>query len=306
MKKIIILLALALFIAGCDKEVAEGDGPFIGGVDGVAISFREGAPLTEFNQGEDIPVKVLLKNNGEYAISSGTSFVRLYGVKHDSFGLAPEYKAVTGDLRGAEKGFLEEGGEQEVDFGVLNYNLDVRGKVDQTLRAKVCYPYRTEARVNACISSRRISETGADEVCSVDGEKLVGGSVSKGPVQLTSFTEKIIGTDEVAFTLTFENQHTGTAYSKDGVCEDFDDPTKVITHDGVVFIDLFPEDIVCSFVGEDANSGVVNIKDGPKNLVCRMPVDSSTGSNYPQDVTVTADYKYVEGTEVPLTVLGLG
>tara|TARA_Y100000310_G_scaffold345600_1_gene467096 strand:- start:6740 stop:7657 length:918 start_codon:yes stop_codon:yes gene_type:complete len=305
MKKLLLVVALAFLVAGCGEgEVAESEGPFIGGVDGVEISFKERSPLTEFNAGEDIPVKVLLKNNGEFSIPSTLSFVRLYGVKHDSFGLPSSYQAVTGELRGAEKGFLEEGGEQEVDFGALNYNLDVRGKLDQTLRAKICYPYKTEARVLACVSSRRISEAGTDEVCSVDGEKLGSGSVSKAPVQLTSFTESLLATDEIAFTLVFENSHTGNVFGVDGSCDDFDDTVKSIDHAGLITIDMDPDTVLCKFVGEDANVGVLDVGAGAKTLVCTMPVDSLVGSNYVEEITVNVDYKYVESASVDLTILG--
>ncbi len=300
----LLLVGILFLVAGCKEETVEGIGPFIGGVDGVTISFKEGAPITEFSKGESVPVSVLLKNNGEYTIPSGFAYVRLYGIKHDNFGLSPTYTPISGELRGAQKDFLEEGGEQEVSFGSLTYNLDVRGKLDQTLRAKICYPYKTEARINTCASSREISEAGSDEVCTVEGEKIVSGGVSKAPVQLTSFTERLIGTDQVAFTMEFANQHTGEVFNSEGKCEDFDDATTSLSHAGMIKIDLFPEDVICSFVGQDANSGYLNVKDGPKKLVCTMTVNSAADSSYVEEVTVNVDYKYIDSTSVDLTILG--
>ena len=46
MKKVLLLIALAFLVAGCGDPEVVSEGPFIGGVDGVAVSFKEGAPPT--------------------------------------------------------------------------------------------------------------------------------------------------------------------------------------------------------------------------------------------------------------------
>ena len=55
----------------------------------------------------------------------------------------------------AEQGIFEEGGEAIIDVGQIDYAGVISGFVERDLFAKVCYPYKTMANVEACVTSKK-------------------------------------------------------------------------------------------------------------------------------------------------------
>jgi len=302
MKKIIfVLLLVTVFVSACgdDGNVVTNEGPFVGGSEGVAVSFVEGAPFGEFVAGQDIPVKLLLKNNGEHDLAEGSIEAKLFGVHLPSFSLDAGWAVVNSPLIGVKKGFLEEGSEKIVDMGVLNYVAEINNPVETTLYSKICYPYRTSASVDICVSSKEIEDSGGEIVCDIAEDKLVEGGVSSGPVQLASFSEEFEGVNRLAFKLTFENQGVGQVFSKDSLCESVDTVEGNLEEDKVYL--TMPEDITCFFIeGDESNEGYVRV--GGNTVTCHMDVEN-TGSTYERNINILADYKYVESTSVGLTIL---
>ncbi len=302
MKKLFVALLMAVvFISGCggDNEVPTGEGPFIGGSEGVLVSFVDSAPSYEFVAGQDIPVKLLLKNNGEHDLAEGSVEAKLYGVHMPSFGLDSDWKSVTSPLIGAKKGFLEEGPEKMVDMGTLNYVAEISSPMETTLFGKICYPYRTSASVELCISSQEIEDSGGEVVCDISGEKVVSGGVSSGPVQLTSFAEQFEGRDRLVFKLAFGNSGTGELFDKEISCSDTESIEGNLDENKVYL--TMPEDVTCFFVeGEESNAGYV--RPGGSPTTCYMEIEN-TGSSYERNMEVLMDYKYIESTSVDLRIL---
>lgn len=304
MKKTIFLVLVALLlISGCETTTETTEGPFIGGTQGLSIEFKDLNPSTEFYQGEDQPVKVIIKNNGEYEVAATEAQAKIYGIVHSEFSLSDEYKATEGVLIAREKGVLEETtGEQVIDLGILNYQRDVQNLYATNLKAKVCYPYQTEARVSACASSLTTTEAGIEQVCTYTGEKATAGTVSSGPIQLTSFTETTKGTREMLISLEVSNLGSGEVYRPNSDCTSLEEATTKIENQNMVKITIDPADIVCSFAtGEESNTGEIDLSYGPKTLVCTMQVEE--GETYTRDVAIYLDYTYIESTTKPITVL---
>jgi len=290
-----------MFISACssDGDVVVSEGPFVGGSEGVAVSFVEGAPFGEFVAGQDIPIKLLLKNSGEYDLAGGSIEAKLFGVHMPSFSLDAGWSIVNSPLIGVKKGFLEEGSEKIVDMGVLNYVAEINNPIETTLYSKICYPYRTSASVNICVSSKEIEDSGGEVVCDIAEDKLVEGGVSSGPVQLTSFSEEFEGVNRLAFKLTFENQGVGQVFGKNISCENIDTVEGNLEEDKVYL--TMPEDITCFFVeGEESNEGYIRV--GGNTVTCHMDVEN-TGSTYERNINIFADYRYIESTSVDLTIL---
>ena len=302
MKKLFFMLFIALFlISSCTQEGDTGisEGPFVGGLEGLSLSFVEGAPAIEFLQGEDIPIKLLLKNNGEYDLEPGTIETRLYGVHMPSFSLSSDWIIIDSSINGIKKGLIEEGVEKIIDIGELNYILTVDGFVESTLFAKVCYPYQTRASIDFCVSSKEIEDSGIESVCEITGEKVGSGSVSAGPIQLTSFTETFEGRDKLTFRIKLENKGSGDVYALESNCSELGTALDILIKDKVYII--LPEDIICFFLeGEESNEGYVKL--GGTSLSCYMDVEN-TGSNYRRTIEIFVDYKYVESTFVDLSIL---
>lgn len=296
-------ILLALVISGCNNKDSESPGQFVGGVKGVDIYFVDGAPFNEFVQGRDVPIGILLKNVGEYDIAANMAEVQLYGLPlEDEYNLNSNYKKVEGQLRGIKKGFLEEGGEQTVNMGTLNYGRKVSGFTDKSLFARVCYPYMTKAMVTSCATSKNIQLVEEGGVCTTLGEKLVDGSVSSAPVQVTSFTEQLSGVNSVSFKIVISNLGKGNVYAFDSICSNLNDPVVLSAKKNLVKLTVLPEDIKCNFVDGESNEGFVRLGDAPKNVICTMEVSGS--SSYERDIDLYLDYKYTEDTSVNMRILG--
>jgi len=297
---LVVLVLLVVFISGCNDDPVS-IGAFVGGSDGVDISFVEGAPLSEFTQGQEIPVSVLLKNNGEDDIAENLAEVQLYGLPFDEYGLDDNYKKVEGQLRGIKKDFLEEGGEQVISMGTLKYNREVSGFTDKQLFARVCYPYKTKAVVTSCATSKNIDIVEETSVCDVEGEKIISGGVSSGPIQVTSFTEQLSGSSSVSFKLVIANSGIGDVYAFDSVCSSLSDPVTLAAKKEMVKLTVSPSDINCNFVSGESNVGFVKVGIEPKNVICTMNIDGS--SSYERDIDIELDYKYVEDISVNIKIL---
>ncbi|MBT3416957.1 hypothetical protein HON86_00340 [Candidatus Woesearchaeota archaeon] len=296
----LILMAALLFISGCQEEVLVDGGPFTGGSSGVTLSFVEGAPISEFSVVESVPVQVMLKNNGEYDLPAGSAEVALYGLKMTDYGLSAEYSIVEGGLLGIKKDFIEEGSELLVNAGTMKYGGSVSTSSEFDLKAKVCYPYRTEARIEACALSRSIISSGGEEVCDILGDKSSVTRVSSSPIQITSFTESLSGTNEVLFRIDIANSGTGDVYQDTSECSGM--ATTTLEKDKIHYM-FEQSDVVCmSFDGVESNEGYIRLNNGKKTLICRMPVEN-TGAGYTRELAIYLDFKYVESVSKELIIL---
>ena len=301
MKRLVMgLLILGLFLAGCtdgDDEDTK-DGVFFGGVEGVSIEFVDIAPPTQFDQDDSVSVKAVLSNKGEFDITAGNAVARLFGLSLDNFGLDSSYVPTEGGLRGKSELSIE-GGQQEVDFGNLEYSLPVVNSQDFTLRARVCYPYQTEALVDVCLKSSLAAEAG-DSICDISGEKVTTSSISSAPIKITSITERARGSDQIRFDVTIENQGSGEVFSPDSVCADLDDPlTKREQEDRIMFEVVNPLGVECDFrKGDPSNKGEIELNAGQEVLTCWKSVEDTVEDK----LNIKLNYIYRDATSTQITI----
>lgn len=295
---IMFLLAIILLISGCETtdKTDTGAGPFIGGVGEVTIEFEDIAPPDQFNQGEDVPVKVLLTNTGEHDVVSGNAKAKIYGIDLDSFGLTNDYLTNIGILRGKGE-FNKEGGEQEIDFGYLNYNQDIFNSQDFIIRGRVCYPYQTTAIIDVCIKSESSEE---DNVCSITGEKVTENSVSAAPIKITSLTQDTRGSNQVRFDIKIENKGNGDVYSENLACEDIDDQILKYNNKNRLTLEVIhPLGVTCGFrTGEDSNIGEVVLDNDVDEISCWMDVENT----YEDTLRLLLKYMYTDTTQKTVTI----
>lgn len=294
-----VFMFVLLFSFGCQQQQeAESTGPFLGGSGGVTIEFANLAPISQFDQGEEVPVKVSLRNEGEYEILQGNAKAKIYGIKLSDFGLAEGYKGTAGKLSPIESNM--EGGRQDIDFGRMNYGLPIINSQDFDIWAKVCYPYQTRALVDVCLKSTLSQEADDGEVCSIEGEKVVDGSVSAGPIQVTSVTQSLRGSSQVRFNIRLENSNVGNVYSTGASCEELEDEfTKLDYKDQVNFEVVRPLDAECRFVdSDDSNAGVVYLDDGSAEVSCWVDVEDT----YADKLGIALSYTYTDTTMKTVTI----
>src|SRR3989344_6033863 len=215
---IIIIFAVTLLVlGGCGTKDPKSEGPFFGGNQGVSIKFAEDAPLSQFGELDTVPVSVNLENEGESDIPTGEAKIKLFGFDYEHFGLSNDFLYNTKPLRKRSE-LSPEGGVQELEIGRAKYRFKIRNSEEFTFRAKICYPYKTETAVDVCLSSK-LDEGGGITICSVDGEKVKKGTVSSGPIQVTSITESLRSADQTRFDIKISNVGTGDVYTPSVSCE---------------------------------------------------------------------------------------
>ena len=295
----LVLIVSLLLITSC-KQVDDVKGPFIGGTNGLIVSFEPNAPASKFEVGESVPVRVLLNNKGEFDLLPGDVGVQLFGIHRPSFGISDAYVTNKGDLPGISD-FLENGGEQEVDMGNIAYTQAISNSESFQLRARACYPYETKSQINACISSVNIEEGKGEQVCTIANEKVTAGSVSSAPVQITSFTEEFRGSDKIVFNIVVENKGAGIVYAPSSECSQLDDPDFRVDNENIVLFSISPSDITCRFAFESGSSGEVKLRERMGNIVCQKDVPD-TDSSFEQKILVNLKYKYVDSSSTNFEV----
>lgn len=302
------MAVMVLFVAACEQgpTTTGGVGPYVGGNNALQVAFEEGMPPSEFGEDDVVDVKVKVVNLGEYEVPENTVKIKLFGVAPSEFSsLDFNFKPVSSSLYPVEKGIFEIGGEAIVDMGQIDYSGVINQQYyDTTLFAKACYPYQTKSDIEACITSKRIEDSDSEEVCSYTSSGLGSGTVSGGPVQITSFTEELRGLSQVSFKIGFENKGTGNVYNDAVSCEEIDDLSA--QHErNKVHIKLNNADaeaISCNFPSGSGIEGDLTLAEGQeKILVCIMDVDQT--AQYTQSLDITVDYKYTETTKRDLRIL---
>lgn len=298
---IILLLCLVLTFSGCKGKKEASAGPFKGGTAGVDIVFREGMPFTGFDQGESVPVKVILTNNGEYNLKAGEAKAKLFGLDLTKFSLSSNYKSTAGSLHGVDP--LIGPGKQEVDFGNLRYSEPIVNEEKFKLNARVCYPYETSVRADVCLGSRVIKEgAGGELLCKIEGEKIKTGFVSCAPIQVTSITESLRGSSKVVFKIVITNQGTGLVYSKESSCDDLSDPIKRQQYKDMIYVALEDPSYKCYFEGgEESNEGYVTLQAGTTSLSCIKDIENKE-TNTPVKFNMKLDYMYTSDTAIDMTI----
>jgi len=300
-KLLILFFASLLVLSGCSND---DDSPgilttaFYGGTDGVSVDFEEIAPPDQFDSGEEIPVAVVLRNKGEYSIVAGNAKARIYGINTDTFSLSSDYEETRSILRGKGE-FNIDGGEQEISFGNLKYDEEIINSRDFTIRAKACYPYQTKTEIPVCIKTSRSEETG-EGICSTSEEKVVEGSVSSAPIQVTSVKETLRGSNQVRFDMTIENKGAGNVYSNEATCESLEDDILRLNQENKILLEVInPDGISCSFrTGEESNRGIIELDNGKKIVSCTLETDDT----YEDNLRLTLSYMYTTTTSKQITI----
>ncbi|MBR9700018.1 hypothetical protein GOV09_06170 [Candidatus Woesearchaeota archaeon] len=296
MKKTIILLLLALFVIyGCDdgSTVATTDeDPFIGGTDGLIISFEEDAPPDEVFDGGDFPfdIAVRLENEGEAAINKEDIRVTISGVLASEFsktelGLVQNPEEDVRANRKDSEGDIDESSPVFVEYRDFNHVGMLTGNTKFTFRADVCYLYETTANSKICIKGDNLDDDD-DDVCTINENKDVFSSGA--PLQIEDFKENSRAKNKISFTFDVVHKGNGRIYLMESSCDEssrkFEDRIYIEVDSGI-------EGLECSGLSEgDATSGFITLYGNEKPVTCTQTV--ATNSDYEQPVVVKLVYDY--------------
>jgi len=220
-----VMIAALVMLAGCgqQKEQSDDTKTFIGGTEGLAMSFEPGFPPAEvFDSGNSpFDVDIKLKNNGEYTVKAANVEARIVGPYPPEFSKTDADFVKTGseDIIAKTKsteGQVMDGGETHIQFKGLNYKETLKGNELFNYRADVCYTYGTEAITRICVL-KDLLRTTESNICKVNEDKEVKNSGA--PVQITKITESRYGTQDIGITLDIQNLGTGEIFQRMKKCD---------------------------------------------------------------------------------------
>lgn len=336
-RALLAVFAVALVaLAGCAPTAPQGPDlatPYIGGVQGLGISFAEGMPPVEiFDAGQTtFSVGLQVENLGESAIGldsrNPNGYVELIGINPSQFGILQDRMLVTFldaelALQGSRRGFdgaILPGDFALVEFSDLSYLPDRFGNTEVTIRANVCYEYRTYSDAELCFKDNVLENALDDTICTLTGAKPL--STSGGPVQVTTVTQNPAGSDRIHVTFLVENLGQGVVYAplRSQPQPSFEmcasnagtNPNRDVVYVEVLMgcdptRDLYCSDtydIRCPLLG-GTNEGIVRMFNGaPATVTCTIMTDGRDGNRiFTDSLHVDLHYSYREYVETPVLV----
>ncbi len=299
---LVFFIVSLIIIASCDNgEKTRGRSAdqlseeFIGGEEGLVLSFVEGAPTDTVTSGDSFEVEVLLVNDGEGDASNVA--VELEGIQGEDIGLQQHVLKVDRSIAGRDVAAENIKDEERVNFGDLSYKGQLVTNQDLKFQANVCYDYSTRFQTVLCVlqDPRDKDKT---TVCKV-GEDVPQKS-SGAPVQITNIEERAISNDKTDFIFTVEHQGSGKIYAKGSGC----DFGSVEGEEGIVYVSIGGDDplpgLKCTGLTKDGSSetsGTLRFRDNtPKDIRCTVDTKDVT-VDFLKPLTVSLTYGYKDSVQ---------
>lgn len=315
MKKIILLITIIamLTLTACSSG-GGGNVPatnfktFIGGTEGVSVSFEQDTPPAEVNAGDPFKVVVKLENKGEHTIPPEDYFVTLKGFSPEAFGVTLQELTVGGEEELAANVLDPDTGSTIESYPVyieipknkdLVYQGGIAGNTPFTLFTDVCYTYETTANAKLCIKED-LQKTTDDKVCTITGPKDI--SSSGAPVTIGGFEESGSGREAVRFQFTISQaDNQGTVHRPESKCStDYKD-------DGVVYVEVetgMAGELDCNGFSEETSpsSGYLKLSGGSRTITCKQTVNEGERGDYVTTVIIKARYDFEKSAEKEILI----
>jgi len=301
-----LIIVITLLLVACTPQDQPVVGaPFLGGLEGVGISFFESSPPEIVYDGGNFPFDIVveLRNKGEHYASADKVAVKIDGIQAEEFGLGPGdlTKAPPADLLPRKK--LPEGDTSEpaavyVEFVNLNHEKPIAAGAELTypIRASVCYRYGTVSVTQLC-ARRNILDPRGTGVCTISGSKPVYNSGA--PVQITDMNEQAKGKDKVGFTFVVEKKlETGTLFLPDAACDHLNREKLDKVFIRVIQPDNLPA-VSCTGL-ENGDNGEVKLYNGRATISCTQPIPNPADFEFSERIEINYDYE--ESVSTSLTV----
>ncbi len=212
------LIVAVVLVSGCVNQTAD-EGVVPTGMEGIVVTFFQGAPPSVLGEGETFDAGVTIENKGDHEVVVGDAEIYLRGVNPTNFGYGgvgqiPANQQVLSNLVGAQ--LLDNqliGGQDALTWPDLCYRVDLNTDQVVDFIAQSCYKYKSKARFDGCFNENAYRQTTGTELCSVLGDKLI--SNSRAPVQITSVSESPAGEGKFRFIVKVGNLGTGQVYTED-------------------------------------------------------------------------------------------
>ena len=309
MKKLIAVLVLVLLIVACKpggKKSVSLESPFVGGTQGVVLGFQD-FRKDVFDGGNDpFDIIVKLENKGEALVPAQNLRVKLSGINPVEFGKTDEGMVLNApedviEMRKDPQGGILPGPQVFVEFTGFNHKSLIAGATAQfTVRADVCYLYRTKAVSKLCVRENLLTPR-AGGICELNENKPLYNSGA--PVQIADFKESTRAKDKIGFSFEVKNVGAGNIFERNTFCD-----RSQRKNENRVYLTIATGLSGLSCTGLESTGkgaeGFVTLYDGTKIVSCSQQV--SGRSDFEQLVNLEAIYDYEQRKDTTLTVKSSG
>ena len=289
------ILASVLLLSACSSnEAIASEGAFIGGTDGVTVTFE---PFSVLEDGfytifdtEDFPIDVLIRNKGEHEIAAGEVTLKLLGPAQNDFANIPSWTLDNVEEIEKISEFNPEGDEELISFTPNDYATFL-GTVTTFHDIPFLIDYEYDYQTFLIVNDVCFKEDAADDrLCEVKETK--SHAVSAAPITETKVEEDTAGKGVVVLKIDVSNANTGKSTI---IGEDFDNRFSQVAYE----IDN-PADWECKSGGRENEARLV---DGKAQIICKLVEPLTEDELYVNSVRLTLSYTYNDIVQETLRVL---
>lgn len=292
---------------------------YIGGTVGLNTYLIEGMPPSMIHDAATFPfgVGIAVENLGEVDVGPGTTnpyvMVKLEGINPEQFGItdADMSQMLASTLHGARRNFdgsVFPGEITSVSFEPLNYQPDIHGNAQFTVRATACYDYETISTTVICIKDDVLENLQDTSICSLAGEKFPQNS--GGPLHVTSVIENPMAENKVQINFVIEHVGIGEFYGRPQQGEPQETCNPSIRNFNKYFIDIEVEPlgdsgmtVSCSRFGGTSGGRIKLYQGAPTTISCTIERTRPSAGRIFQDLlNIKLKYRYGQFIEVPILI----
>ena len=292
---IIVLICLAFFIigasSGCSKEKLDFNST------GLIMNFVSDAPPQVINYGIGFQIYSEIRNMGGYDIVSGAANFYLSGIGSNLVGVQEKLFNTVNLVKASD---VQQGGSEILRFAA---NAQAAQHLPQsfnlTMKLTSCYDYTTITQTPVCVGE-------GSGVCTLDDNKIITGSNSNAPIQVSELTESVLG-NKLTIYFKISNLGSGEVYLADVDCDKLqqEDLNEQLKKDKVNIAIQTEQGITCGLQSAQPPYGSLQGLEGMTPVgvfvTCSKTLEGAESNLAPFGVTLS--YKYKEDTTTTMTIL---
>ena len=306
-----VIFVMIVLVSGCTLPFGVESNSeavtFLGGDEGLEISFVSNNPPPRVFQNRNFNVLLRLENHGEQNIDEGKVRVLLSNAQTFGYDKEPiQYNADTLTKRlSTETGFIP-GGIEFISFYDLSYSGSTMLTEDSpvSVAVDVCYPYKTTAVADLCVSR----EAAESDICEPLGEPHI--DTTSGPLEVTKINQLYNGVVSyaesnnnvsVGIRIEFEIVGDGDIYSIDTDCDALDNEFwKNIAIDKITIgDDTYSGDLLI----ERCSSNELNLDEAGEGFInCDFTVED-VAYDFEERFTITLSYLHSQLLNKKISVM---
>jgi hypothetical protein len=292
---IIVIICLAFFIigasSGCSKEKLDFNST------GLIMNFVSDAPPSLINYGIGFQIYSEVRNMGGYDVVPGTASFYLSGIGSNLVGVQEKLFNTVNLVKSSN---VQQGGSEILRFAA---NAQAAQHLPQafnlTMKLTSCYDYTTVTQTSVCVGE-------GSGVCTLEGNKIITGSNSNAPIQVSELTESVLG-NQLTISFKISNLGSGNVYLTDANCDKLqqEDLNEQLKKDQVNIAIQTEQGITCSLQSAQPPYGSFQGLEGMvpvgTTVTCTKTLTGAESNLAPFGITLS--YKYREDTTTTMTIL---